>query len=510
MITTVPNTQGLTGAAAYQAVFATQEDLDKNLIQSILNLDCTNTWDIIDREGSLAMVHYREGCDMQRYGHLRGLVIDLERQVVVADSYGYVPTVVTDQLIPANNHINLTTTDGYSYQWHVDDVFVYQEFRGVTMRVIWFGGKCYHLTHRKIKSDNSFWGTRKTFLKMYQEAGGPTPAQLFDCTKPYSSTCYEFIIVDPSLVGASRQRVDAPYLVYLGKREMDLQRAPEEVEVGTPTFTPVSELAAHIKTPLIYEPSRLSFTEANAHLTHGFYPHIPVHADPRQRTGESLVLHHYKDGQLDLIVKVHSTSYDWRYVMRGNKPDLMQQFYSLFNIVYPELRTPSDWDRMCSYLPLLSTYTEEALHYLYNTRGGIFSLSTDESRKHECLLKRRDRIHLLWCNFVLALPLHLQPEGISLFKQYQEDQNDLLAWICAVGRGEVTLKTSHRSGPRVQAIYRSAYQSAAMKVPNLVTTEDHRMLHEAARYNIINMLGKEHGASLYGMVRDMHSRRKKK
>ena len=51
----------------------------RDIIYDILN-ERNNDWEIIDKNGDLIMIHYNNNSDLNYTGHLRGVIVDIEKK----------------------------------------------------------------------------------------------------------------------------------------------------------------------------------------------------------------------------------------------------------------------------------------------------------------------------------------------------------------------------------------------------------------------------------------------
>ena len=466
----------------------------------ILGLDSAQGWSVVDydEEEQLALLHYREDADKMLYGYIRGLFIDLETNSIIADSFGYTPTLVSQEIELVNNSLVLRDSEGNTHTFSKDEAIIKRVFEGVVIRVIWRKGKMYKITHRKINTNKSRWGSSKSFMKMYEEAGGPTEEQLFDISVPNSSTCYDFLVVDRSLLVATRQVVESPYLVCIAKREMKILRPDSEVAIGVANFETTEEIKGNACGPFIHSPKYLSIDDANFHLKYGYYrPHNPDNF--RQLTGEAIIIYKMDGNKIVDSVKVHSPSYDWRVAMRGNDPNVYHRFYKLLTIVYPEVKTVESWDKLKDKLMIFPMYEEQSIRDLRKSRGYIFTIPTKEM-KPEDFSSREDRIYLLWINYLMSLPMHVQEEALDILNKYNQDKKDLVIWLKKIEKHNKDLNDVVVSD-RAKALITSSRFLAKGK------TEKYP--HQAVGNTIRNLISKEDGQSLYGLIRNMKQETKK-
>lgn len=469
----------------------------------ILNLTDTHGWSVIDTDNGLAMVHYNDDADMNAHGDLRGLLLDLEVGAVIADSFGYTPTAVASELTASDGNLTVRDKDGVNHIFSLEDVVVKRVFEGVVIRVIWHGGKCYRITHRKINPVRSRWGSSKSFISMYEDAGGPSAEQLFDTTKLYSSTCYDFLVVDQSLLVGTRQKVNKPYIVCLTQRTMDVKRPAEEVAPGRASFVTTNAIGGAVNESMIHEPKQLSLVEANHHLKFGYYNEFTSN-DSRQLTGEAVIIYTMKDGAICDIVKVHSPAYEWRVNMRGNNPNITNQFYGLLNSVYGDLKSEEAWDLLKKRLILLPLYDEKSLKDLYESTQGILTIPSGEISRED-YDTRDSRIHLLWMNYVLSLPAPSQGEALNILSRFRNDRNDLIQWIQNIEANTRNIEDAQLPN-RVKGIISSSRRLARSRVEtgsNYSAKGTYMKLPTIIKSTIRNLINKENGPSLYSLVREM-------
>jgi len=477
-------------------------------VANILGLTDVHGWYVCDTDGDLAMVHYADDADMNMYGHLRGLLIDMEVGAIIADSFGYTPTAVASEIHESNGHITVKDKTNIFHTFGINDVIIKRVFEGVLIRVIWHKNQCYRITHRKIHPIRSRWGSSKSFISMYEEAGGPTVDQLFDTTKPYSNTCYDFLVVDQSLLVGTRQKVHKPYLVCLAQRTMNIKRPVDEVAPGRASFTTTDVIGGAVTESLIHDPQHLSIEEANHHLRFGYYNAFNVN-DERQLTGEAIIMYRMDSGIISDIVKVHSPSYEWRLNLRSNNPNIVNQFYLLLNSVYNNIDSQEAWEHLKQKYILFPLYDEQSLKDLYNQSQAILTIPCGETTQDD-YHDRDSRIHLLWMNYVLSLPTPIQSEALNILTNFKKDRNDLIVWIQSL---ETSIKDIEHADfhDRIKAIISSSRRLARQRIStgtNYSSRGSYMKLPLLIKSTIRNLINKENGPSLYSLVREMKQNRR--
>lgn len=499
----------------------------QNKVAQILGLTDTTGWTITDQDGNLVIVHYTdEGAS--RNGHLRGVVVDIENEVIVATSFGHTPTVVTSQLEEKDGLLSLTDNEGIVHVFDTEQTIIKRVFEGVVIRVIWYNNKCYRLTHRKINADRSRWGSSPTFLSMYEVAGGPKPEELFDTSKPYSSSCYVFLVSHPSLLVGTRQHVTKPFIVNLAQFNMDLKRPADEVAPGLANFVTDSEIGGSVNESFIHEPLPLTLEEANNHIKYGYYNDFKVR-DERQLTGEAVIIYQMVDGKVTDIVKVHSPAYDWRLNMRGNSPNIEHRFYSLLDTVYKDVKTEAQWEEFKKKLIPLSLYDESSIKELFEVNQGIITIpDSEELLNFTSFCNRDDRIYLLWINYVLSLPTSVQFSALKIYSDFINDRNHLIEFIQSLERNpehqnidtinfsnlkidDKPFKVNEKALKRLKIIIVTSRQLARKRIAdkqNYSASGKLMNLPMVIKSTIRNLICKEKGTSLYQLTKLMKDVRK--
>jgi len=467
----------------------------------ILGLDYVKGWSILDTDGNLALVHYNEQADPYELGHLRGVVVDTETETVVANSFGYTPTAVAYSLEEVDGKISLLDQNQHNHVFEVSNVTIKRAFEGVVLRVIWYNNKFYQITHKKIKSESSRWGSPKRFVTMYQEANGPTAEDLFDTTKPYSNTVYEFMVVEKSLLVGTRQVVNKPYLVLLSQTQVDLKRPEDQVGKGK-DLTTSSEISFVVNESFVHQPLKLTLQEANSFLKYGYYNPY-VHPDIRQYPGESLIMYVENEGKTQAL-KVNSLSYDWRVSLRGNNPNIVHQFYLLLTGMYEEFSI----NLFNKYIPF-HPYTPQQLKSFFDRSSPFVKIPIGEINPQN-YFSRDARIQLLWVNYWFSLPVTSQESALNIWKDFVTDRNNVATWLQnfeATFPNLDALEIPLRAKQIIIASRKLAKETV-QKGQNVGLNGSFIGPVQVVKNTIKNLVNKERGKSLYDLVRAMKKEQK--
>ena len=474
-------------------------------IMEILNLPTLIGWSEIDKVGNLSLVHYTADVPSPELAHLRGTLVDVDKGIVVASSYGYTPTVKLNQLQLQGHTLNMQDENNNAHTIPAEELVIKRVYEGTVMRVIFYDSQVYRLTHKKIRPLKSRWGTSPFFTKMYQEAGGPTDEQIFNTNKPYSPWCYVFLIVHPKLLMATRQNITHPYVVLLDIRHMyssDIDSAPFDINdiesQQVHTFETSNDIMLS-NTPHVKIPDPLSIYEANMHLHTGYYQPLPVR-DPRQSTGEALIIYKIKDGQVMDIIKVNSIGYDYRFKLRGaDDSNMYHRFFSLVDMANRDIAQYPEYCDLKQKIVTIQPIDHTQLKVMFQQYGNILYLP-EYDIPLEC---RRDKYYILnqiWLNYIIALPLSLQYSAIDFLQQFIQERANVVKWLQNYHHNNIQLneKDISKSGIRIISEGRKTGK-------DLFKAKKYKTVDEATLIVIRNFVYKEYGTSLYSLIKKMNN-----
>lgn len=482
-------------------------------LAEILNVEDSPAWEVVDSlpDQDLYMVHYRPDADMKRFGHLRGVVVDAAAGTIVCRSFGFTRTVVSDFLLPSPDGVlSLLDTTGLPLEVPVDTTFALTlSFEGTVVRVFKHRGIVYRSTHRRLDITNSRWGQSKTFLQMYAELGGPSDHALFDAASAYSPYCYVFLLVHPDVLVATKQHVGPGYIVYLGVRQVWTPEAhpyPEaEVDAVVRAPATVEVFPAVITQPFIYAPRNISLDEANHHLNFGFYaPYAELTADVRTRPGEAVMIY-----TGDQLVKVESSSYNFRVGMRGNDPNLAHQFFVLANGSYIDTSTPEGFTRYVQRFPLYAPYDQASLRATIAQHGPLVVWPQDSRTELNSTLveTKDDRLYNIFIAYLMAVPLHRQLEVIDVYERFILERGNVVDWLTGLANNaDPTVELPVRARQIITLARRAAERR--VEQGDVLSRRGRTMsFQDMVRDSIRNLISKEEGASLYRLARALKQSR---
>lgn len=306
----------------------------KQAIASILKIAINDQWDIFDShvDDGLYLVHHTPTANIEKYGWLKGVIVDVPREEVVCQTYGASVTVSLSMfrdIAPTNNVFMFTSLDGQNLVVPEENATWVKGHDGTLVRV-WkhpITCKIYISSHKRIDTSNANWGGSETFTELYKSLNGPLDTLFPDNSPSCYNHVYSFMIIHPALQIGSRIPLEKPKLMYLGEHLMK---------------------PSAMQTPSVLEkferPEEYSLKQVNCFLRDGYYP-MPenyVMSDPRMTNGEFCMLFEFTDANKTAIkrcIKVTSDAYDWRVRMRNNEPDLRKLVFSVAAIKTRDMST---------------------------------------------------------------------------------------------------------------------------------------------------------------------------
>ena len=495
----------------------------KAKIARILGIENSAAWSIIDSdpENRLYLVHYGETADLNKYGQIRGIVVDEQAGAVIGRSFGYTPTAQTDQLVvAADGRFHIHDVDGIEHVIDANLAPIKMGFEGTVIRVFKHNNKVYHSTHRRLDTSRSRWGNSIPFEQMYYDLGGPLDEELFDAKSAYSPYCHIFLVVHPDVLNVSKTPIGGGYIVYLGPKEMwsiDPQLCPykQTTEEGLPIgenwendsrpnagwidntlYTPKTTTIYPSGTqPTLYSPLNLTLNQANQYLHFGQYtPFDDSTIDPRLRLGEFVVLYKLNEqGEISGLLRVQSLSYSWRLDKRNNDPNLKHRLYQLLNASYTPDNYFNSW-------PMLTPHN---VNYIISlVKQAPILIWPGGSAPQTWITNKNERFYNIWMCFILVVPPHKQYEVALMYPELLQDRNALVNWLLALDSSNDLSSLEHEGARRAREIILTARQLAQQQT-NKGPQNQSLSVHQLTQQNIRGFISKEYGDSLYRLVRLM-------
>jgi hypothetical protein len=515
-----------------------------------------------DPENGLYLLHYDDATigssTNENLRQLRGTIVDVNSGIVCS-SFGYTPTIISDQIKPdTDGNWKCTDTDGHSHNLSIHNSFFQCLYEGCLMRVWKHNGKVYHSTHRRLMADHSRWGNSEDFTTLYRKYGGPEDDELFDPEKRYSSLCHFFLIVDRHLMMSSKLPLGESegFMLYFGalpqyskvypgsgeafdeEKGLPVTKFPnDQVEWDTSNsvwynseaFVSIEERLG--SNPIVAPdetingkvqiPCQFSVEMANQVLGFGFHPNRQSKpSDPRLSTGEAVLCRYTDNLGVLRMVKIHSNAHEWRQQVVNNQPNLAFRAYELLAESYYPKRV-TDPDTYLRKFPAIGAPSVEEFRSLselaVENRYTFVPSTTKQSNRDppirpissQALVDRKnaDSRDLRFRNAILcyglSVPLARQGDVFNLYNKVTSDRQLYLTFVCqnidAISRGKYKEQVPERYHPawdRIQGIIAAAKDFADVRRKRGESGRVQPMIMD----NIRNLIMKEGGISLYRLI----------
>lgn len=500
------------------------EELITNISQ-ILNIEKDGEWHIssYDPDNDLYCVH-ADKMDLDKYKDLRGIVVSIKYNKVIARSHGFSPLVISNHIdIDDEGTISLTDIKKVEYKIKKENFSLKYCLEGTQIRVMRFGGKTYFMTHRQLDFKKSRWIVTRTFKELYDSLKGPKEEELFDLTKPYSPYCYYFLIHHPEVLNVCRDDVLDGTLVYIGKNSYwnaeDLGINSDEISNYEWNCLGTNNIIAAKTTRTIYD-SRESIPvdKARNYLNYGFlHPFDTSKIDERIRPGESILVRETDDdGNFVRLIKVQSEGYYWRAMIKGDNPNLFNQFFKLatnalngtYGVVYKKgvkIDNHLNYLKFRKIFPKLDKRNPEEINVVIGQKK--LRVWKNDSGDEDYIWTVKDRLYNIWAAFLMVVPIHRQAEVATYLERFERETNLNVSWLLKIEERKMEnhpeLEKFH-SG--VVRIIETARKDATNSVLKKNLPEDFNGFEKMINYTeifkkrIIKLMSRERGASRYKIM----------
>ena len=315
----------------------------EEIVAEVLGLTVpSELWRVFDedKEMGLALVHYTIP-SVEEYLWIKGVIVDLvEKKVVCASFPGSKEYILSSDIKRVDDTYAFIINDGNQVkqvELTANDVIISKNHDGTLLRV-WKHKRTNQVlisTHKRINNPKANWGHSPPFLDIYKYLDGPT-TELFPDER-YDDVVYAFIICHPAILVGSREPMASPRLLYVSS----FMTKPSQYELEDPACV-VS----------FHQPEVLTLEEANKFLLCGYSSEettltLANTNDVALMHGEAVSMFCLKNGVVQNVFKLVSSSYDWRTKIRYN-----EAFVERLVTKYLSRADPLDFSRFrCLSLP---------------------------------------------------------------------------------------------------------------------------------------------------------------
>lgn len=459
-------------------------------VAKVLNVDVCDEWTITDadEQNNLYLAHFRQGTDMNKYGHIRGVIVDTEVEKIIATSNPYIPTVITNNLSENDNKLLLVDNNNKQHVLDKDSYTITPGLDGTMLRIFKNRGKIYYSTHRRLYSMGN-----PSFKDLYMQLNGPKEDELFnpDCT--FSPYVHLFIIVHKKSVVCTKLDIGDGYLSYVGINSMwsvdscpytHMDKYDQEIKgtgknVGYIDYTLHSpQYNTDENDSSLFFPKNMTIDEANKYLNYGFYEdECNPDVDDRLKPGEFVIIRK-NNGEL---INVQSIAYSWRSWMCQNSTDLHQRLYNFIDYSYE-----MDNTKYKNNFPILKSFDIENI--IKEIREGPI-YEWDLGNEINCLNSPASKFYNIWMCMIMAVPLHQQLDVANLYRRLTNERKEVISQLKQ--NTNISKEQFEKLPTRARQIIETSKKDAQSS-NNTKYLTDQRINH---------YISKERGDSLYRLVK---------
>lgn len=390
---------------------------------------------ILDKKDDLLLLHYDESKIFSlpqiedSVLSIRGTVIDMKREIIICPSFGYTSFAIKNKIeFDQEGKISFINNIGKNLTFDKDDIIISKAYEGFVIRAIWYDNKPYFFSYKKLDPSKSFWGKSDYFLDAYYNAGGPKHEEMFDTTKPFSSTCYFFLVSTSEVLVGSKINLEHPFVVLLDTVNLDLKGIDQSlIAPGTFNFEIFYKIPERFNQPMVIGKEELTLEKGNEFLEKGFYSSLEVdQIDIRRNFGEAIYICKKSDPKYHILVK--SDSYNWRCEIRNEKASVRLALYNLISLGKRMLIRSSllEFKKKFLAVPIRDTsYIESKI----KERGYLIwkdlLLEDKDKESIKKMIKKPNEMKeelekFVFLNLIFSLPPSLQRTYYRLYDEYKE------------------------------------------------------------------------------------------
>jgi len=437
---------------------------------------------------------------------LRGVIVSEENGILVP-SFGYTPTIVSDNYSKAMLS-PLEDKDGNTHdmkEFLVKDVF--PMFDGTLLRVWMYKKQIYISSHKKIDAVNSRWGTSGKFVELFKKYTESSfdVSDLFatdDLMDPDLIQIHNFLLVDRDLMICSKLPLDTDiksgFVLYINSLNCSFPiELPKIHHSQIPTCKETVFRVMSLKTD----------EECDSYLINGFYPDVKdIH--PQISLGEGLILYNGSS-----MIKMVSNGYNRRSKIVSNDPNILHRAYDILSDTqfskdgidtylekFPAIPIPSDEQLKDCKTSIIEKFPEDWKTFADNELSDSVTREVRENRLHNAIM-----------HYAISLPLCHQFAAMTCANDILRDRYKVIQIVThnmekfeKCQWGDDIFPRDLKVYERIQRIVQDAKSFARTRVRSGEKIEgmnEYNTLRKFSMDNVRNLILKEYGSSLYKMVR---------
>ena len=482
----------------------------KSIIADIVGIKVSNCWKIEHSlpEKGLYNIHYVDGVNMTEWGHIRGLVVDINEKKVICSGYEYTPIISNqDELnFDKNGEMQLYDNVGKSYIVNKSKARFVPGFEVVTIRVFLYKDEIYYSTYRKINivGSNARWGDSIPFIEMGVQCKLPEREVLFpDKSKTSSNYVHIFMIVHKGILNVSKNDVENGYIIYGGVKKMwDIESNNSNsgsIDINPVKLETTDDMNIAKKNNILFNPPEYSIEQANHFLKYGYYEaKDSKQSDRRISRGEFIIMYmNDTTNQFKNVLRIQSTPYCWSSNIKDNHPNPKYRFYQLANFAFNREFNTEEEIQFLHMFPMFSKFDIKTIIEKINNKPIHFWPDGPLPN----IKNPMDRLYIVWVSLLMAVPLHMQLTVAKLYEEYIEERKEIASTLyklyIAKSEGlkdeDLPINLYNRTNKMIELSIQYALRSPI---------KDKEEFKQQVKYNLVYLINGEDGSSLHKIYKD--------
>lgn len=429
---------------------------EKKICAKILQIENNEHWTILHKKDHLCLIHYQNNerieNQMNEYYHLKNIIVDIEHHKIISSMYGNIHYIQSNEISRINDGYTVFDVQKNKHRTFSNKAEFHYINDGIFLTFIKLNKKVYMFTCKKIyhmgeiQIDDEPVTFFHSFDQIYRAANGPNTNQLFNPQFDSSPYIHHFVLVKPELCISTKQKIDHPYLVYMGYKQMRDTYSSSYIHMEPTVFYQCENENTHVIPTIfqqdvsikkeVYKSKKLSLQETNTLLSYGLYKerifsyhqdlwnlqHDHVIQDPRRYLSESILVtdvHTSSHGNQKMVYnyKIVPTSCHYRIKMRNNNVHIYNQLFHLLD----RAKDPIDKNLNQYYYGFFDEFvpyekcTMDEIREQYQLNQGIFYFPNPDFTQYKFDATNVEcRKYWVFINYVLSLPIHLQKKALGI------------------------------------------------------------------------------------------------
>lgn len=425
----------------------------KTIVSSILNIENTSEWKIVDMVDNLALINTTDEADNLRMGHIDGVIVDMKSRLVIP-SFGYSFSSTSDKLDlslgKSVSNLSFTDDNGVGYDMKLKDILLYEKEDEIIVRLFKIRKQVYAATKSHILGNLRYFG-EGVALKDLVDNFRPEDYYLKEIDTSNTVIYVKIRSNHLATVGCSKYSNQAKIIAFglisqvKGKHEegpvsfSHWKQYHSERKVTTVSNLGSVEWGASEEFINMYEknlePQQRNLSELEKFLRFGKLGNKGMYeVDSRLGLGESLLIMGTTENNMRATITITSVSRSWRLAVRGVTENLGSSDVksctveeAFFNLVTSS-HIKADGDRVLFKIkyPMFEPWgvklIEENYKRVETGRQVEYKISKDNITNDG-----RVRLNIIWISLILSCSPYTREKAFSTFPKFDKAKEKIIS-----------------------------------------------------------------------------------